>query len=495
MYRVGLGDCFLLTFQPGTSEEAHVLVDVGSIATGDGIPVAEAVEDIAAVTGGRLRAVVVTHEHADHVSGFQALREAGVRADEAWFAWTEDGSDPLAKELRRHRDDLLAATTHAAVRLEAEQQQLRDALRQRDPASAGVADQRAAFGDAISAGIRHLLAFHGVEDPGEADALAAASPEGLRAEPLAAAAERARAAGSRLERNMDAARQVAGGEVRYWSPGDVVERDWATGVRFFVLGPPRDAAAIRRPGKHGSANLYELANVVGAPLPSRHGAPTDVEKDVSWEPFDRDYMLRFDSDAPAATRVAAAYAAEEWRQIDEATAGAAAELALQLDNCTNNTSLVLAIEIGGEVLLFVGDAQEGSWLTWPGVKFAVREEGGEQTVRGEELLRRTTFYKVGHHGSHNATTKPGLELMGERGLTAFIPLDEDRARRRSWPMPARRLLDRLVEKTHGRVLKSDRDARADVPGVTRTPRYLEITLPLSEQRLAPREPTRERARA
>lgn len=152
------------------------------------------------------------------------------------------------------------------------------------------------------------------------------------------------------------------------------------------------------------------------------------------------------------------------------------DLALQLDNATNNTSLVLAIEVGDEVLLFPGDAQLGSWRTWPDVAFTVRDARGERTVRGKELLRRTTFYKVGHHGSHNATAKSGLELMGQRGLTAFIPLDEGVARRKHWPMPARKLFERLEEKTRGRIVKSDEDV-AGAPGVAVTKRYVEVTLP------------------
>jgi hypothetical protein len=46
--------------------------------------------------------------------------------------------------------------------------------------------------------------------------------------------------------------------------------------------------------------------------------------------------------------------------------GLAGRLALQLDSDTNNTSLVLAFELGksGRVLLFPGDAQVGNWLSW-----------------------------------------------------------------------------------------------------------------------------------
>jgi len=50
-------------------------------------------------------------------------------------------------------------------------------------------------------------------------------------------------------------------------------------------------------------------------------------------------------------------------------------------------------------------------------------------VTGPDLLARTVFYKVGHHGSHNATLRQqGLEQM-KRLKTAVIPVDEVVAKR------------------------------------------------------------------
>ena len=73
-------------------------------------------------------------------------------------------------------------------------------------------------------------------------------------------------------------------------------------------------------------------------------------------------------------------------------------LALQLDDRTNNSSLVLEFEFLDfkRVMLFVGDAQVGNWLSWQNVGWA-----NENTTL-PDLLARTIFYKVGHHGSHNA---------------------------------------------------------------------------------------------
>ena len=80
-------------------------------------------------------------------------------------------------------------------------------------------------------------------------------------------------------------------------------------------------------------------------------------------------------------------------------------------------------------------------------------------VKAADLLRRTVFYKVGHHASHNATAREqGLELMEHGELVAMIALDHDVAiqkRPHPWHMPADALYRRLIEQTEGRVLRSD----------------------------------------
>src|SRR5260370_18106955 len=108
-------------------------------------------------------------------------------------------------------------------------------------------------------------------------------------------------------------------------------------------------------------------------------------------------------------------ATDNWRLIDSDWLGGSTELALQLDSLTNNTSLVVAIELpDGDVLLFAADAQVGNWLSWQNLTWTV----GSKTVTGPDLLPRAILYKVGHPGSPNATLKErGLEQM-ERLLSA-----------------------------------------------------------------------------
>ncbi len=185
---------------------------------------------------------------------------------------------------------------------------------------------------------------------------------------------------------------------------------------------------------------------------------------------------------------------DSWRRIDGDWMEAASEFALQLDSATNNTSLAFALEIGpvgsGKVLLFPGDAQVGNWLSWFGkVQIGKRElgkdmvwttgtEGTGVKITAEDLLRRTVFYKVGHHGSHNATLRDkGLGLMGRFGgtsdLVAFLPVDQHVARDLAHygEMPLGSLIKDLAIRTNGRVARNDagkvpKDAKlADVPAL------------------------------
>ena len=94
--------------------------------------------------------------------------------------------------------------------------------------------------------------------------------------------------------------------------------------------------------------------------------------------------------------------------------------------------------------MFSADAQVGNWLSWQDLKWKV--DGKE--VTGPDLLERTIFYKVGHHGSHNATLRElGLEKMTSLKL-AFVPVDKKMAVKKRWnAMPLNSLMKRLNEKT------------------------------------------------
>jgi hypothetical protein len=167
---------------------------------------------------------------------------------------------------------------------------------------------------------------------------------------------------------------------------------------------------------------------------------------------------------------------DDWRLIDTDWLGGSSELALRLDSLTNNTSLVLAIELSdGDVLLFAADAQIGSWLSWQDLTWTI----DAKTVTGPDLLKRSIFYKVGHHGSHNATLREkGLEQM-ERLRVAMIPVDQEIANKKRWGrMPLDEIVAALDERTKpgkGAVLRVDRPLPETQERVVETELYFEVT--------------------
>jgi hypothetical protein len=165
---------------------------------------------------------------------------------------------------------------------------------------------------------------------------------------------------------------------------------------------------------------------------------------------------------------------QSWRRIDTAWVEGAPGLALQLDGETNNTSLVLAIELADQdVLLFAADAQIGSWLSWQDLHWKI----GDRNVTGPDLLKRTMLYKVSHHGSLNATLREhGLEQMQKLSV-AMLPVDEEEAKRRRWTrLPLPDLVAALEEKTGKRVVRSDQHPPDGIKNLVATKLYYELTL-------------------
>lgn len=110
MYRQGLGDCFLLSFHQGSGEHVHMLIDCGVVlGTGEpGVVMRQVAQNVHDVTGGKLDYLVITHEHWDHLSGFDAKQAralfAKVKIGALWLGWTEDENDDLARQLREERE-------------------------------------------------------------------------------------------------------------------------------------------------------------------------------------------------------------------------------------------------------------------------------------------------------------------------------------------------------------------------------------------------------
>jgi beta-lactamase superfamily II metal-dependent hydrolase len=97
MYRVGFGDCFLVTF-PGPH---HVLVDCGVHNSGDIGTLDRVLDDLEVETDRRLAVVIASHAHEDHIAGYLrgAERFKAYTIGEVWLPWSENRADPVARGL------------------------------------------------------------------------------------------------------------------------------------------------------------------------------------------------------------------------------------------------------------------------------------------------------------------------------------------------------------------------------------------------------------
>ncbi|MEM0989074.1 MAG: hypothetical protein AAGK00_09340 [Pseudomonadota bacterium] len=503
MYRLGHGDCFLLAF-PGQEGSArppvHVLIDCGykpgsqvpDPKTGEDIRIDAIVDDIVAATGGKVDVVIVTHEHQDHVNGFGTTRDRVPIFDrldeigEVWLAWTEDGNDSLANRLRRDYHDQLIGLAFAEERL----------------GMAGADPEQVQL-------VSELLEL---ELGGEEDSLAPGQAAAMIRERFRESLDKNRAMamsghtsfaveGITNKNAIAYLRGRATGGVRFLSPGGApVALPRGVKALAYPLGPPRneqlltdldpreqEAFHMRPPfAMDGAAQTFFAAaaaqsgagEMTGSPFATRyrHAAETVFATE---RPEYADDALREASGAVGKLEfMRGVYGPKDpdedptdgapWRRIDADWLDASEALALRLNDEVNNTSLVLAFELPDtrQVLLFTGDAQRGSWFSWADLEW----QTADGTVDARDLLGRCTFYKCGHHGSHNATMNgteqdswANIDWLGRgrfaEDFVAMIPANTAwaRGKKRPWDHPLPAIEEELRRKARGRVFRTDVD--------------------------------------
>jgi beta-lactamase superfamily II metal-dependent hydrolase len=342
-------------------------------------------------TDGKLALVIMTHRHADHISGFGSARDAfeTFEVERVWMSWFEDPKDKAALHIQA---GIAATATHLQAALAA----------------------RAAPGDLQ---YQHMAenALGVAKGGGNAGALAM----------------------------LHSFKAPGGGTtpVTYYAAGetpDLPDSLAATGLQAQILGPPRDMSLIAQ--MDNAAHQYLTSDMDDGDGPSA--------------PFSRAYnMAEFEwpkHETPL-------FSVEEiQRHIDDNQPDAMALAAQKADNALNNQSLVVLFTFQGKTMLFSGDAQWGNWANFLFGGPIGTPGHTTLTDQSKTILGNLDFYKVGHHGSTNATPMDVVKAM-KAGCVAMCSTDPGAYGKpeRGTEVPRTPLMTALMEKTQNQLARSD----------------------------------------
>lgn len=388
VYPVGFGDCFLLGFHYTGGDDRFVLIDFGSTElTRKRMPrsrefldyMKKVADDIATRCGrgngkgGQLHAIIATHRHADHINGFttktkpEAPEASGdvIRSLKPRFVvqpWTEDPDlDPKALAPAKAAE-IGGARGFTAL------------LAGMQSAAAGIVEE------AVRLGAKRMAPAGASEESASG---AAEAPGPGRSQRVAFVGQ-IRFLGEDNIANLSAVQNLiamakAKGSKALYLHADAKADLNLPGVKTHVLGPPtlKQSEAIRKMRSADDVEFWMLLGATGTRFTASGGVPF-----------------------PGRDCVDGAHVPDHARWLRDHVRSARAETLLgivrTLDKQMNNTSLILVFEVGGARLLFPGDAQLENW------QYALANP------EYRKLLAGTTLYKVGHHGSRNATPKAGL---------------------------------------------------------------------------------------
>jgi beta-lactamase superfamily II metal-dependent hydrolase len=207
------------------------------------------------------------------------------------------------------------------------------------------------------------------------------------------------------------------------TPSSPYTTDLLPHVEVFVLGPPRSEAVLAEMDPPDAESFF-------AAWESTFAAPP--EADPQQRPFAPQWSIdRATYEARLGTSLDVQFPATSEPYLGRSTDKTGLEIAARIEAAVNSTSLVLLFHIGSAWLLFPGDAQWGSW------------NAILQDPAAVAMLAKLSFYKVGHHGSHNATPVSFAKDFLTENVRVMLPVGPVR----QWPtIPRQGLLDLLAER-------------------------------------------------
>jgi hypothetical protein len=429
----GEGDCFLLRFIDDEDNPVHILIDCGIFyLTSNGKQrLNQIADDIVATTGNHLNILIITHEHYDHLAGFGFAKNKfkNMDIDEIWLAWTENTEgDELAESMYKKYEEVHQAMMAVTEKLKAA----------KDPWIQSINDVLS-----YSKNVNKLMnTVH---------------------------------------------KELSDNPPRYCYPKDPpITLPKVENLRFYVLGPPRDEDKIRSFASEKAIYgrplmIDEVTSFASAVLSSFGKDKLTPEERLQnrhlverSKPFDEDHGLEkkdalnllINNELFFETYYGPDDPDKRWRHIENDWLGSAGTLAIQLDSYTNNTSLVLAIEMldTGKILLFTGDAEEANWDSWKELEWTINNSDNEtDKLTGLDIVTQTAFYKVGHHGSVNGTLVDYLKNMRD-DLVVMIPVNQKWAKeKKGWEHPGKALYCEIKTKTSGRIIRADNRITEEKP--------------------------------
>lgn len=406
MYRVGFGDFFLLTV-PSSKGPQHILIDCGVTRgkTGNGEigTIRTAVRHMAAETGNQLALIIVTHRHQDHIIGFSrcAAEFEKFKVEAIWMPYWET---EVAKvhNFQAELEGLALGLGAAAL--------------------AGAPDE------------------HTDEILGIVENATGVSREG---------------GGGSNARSLDLLKNRLGVKPEYYYKGQkprLPDSLIEAGLQAVILGPPP-------PDELAFLQLNDLRKGVGQYLAASTESASGKRGRIT--PFGPQYIASADAYPPSAFREWAPrkpgerpdftgrHAAALENAVKTALPKAMLLAARKLDGIFNNQSLVVLFTWKDRKLLFAGDAQAGNWEYWLyDLDKPTSNPSGEKLAKeGSDILGSLDFYKVGHHGSTNATPISAVAAMNP-GFVAMCSTQHDTfgSAANESEVPRKPLLDALGKK-------------------------------------------------
>lgn len=449
MYQVGFGDAFLLSFEYDEElndgrDRRHVLIDFGSTSPPKSPKKLDAIADqVYKHTGGEIDVIVVTHRHKDHLSAFASPAIASKLCKSGYpklvvRSWTEN------PQITQN------ATGIALSGMEG---------------SNAIAGHSMAF-------VRSLT----VANEFAQELATRFAAMGIRSRSLAARVKQAAedqisnaAAVGQLERWADAGRASY---LHYGLASGIEE--YIPGICVRVLGPPtvdqhRNVLTQRQSDAREFWMLYrDMVRFIPADvlLTAARPGPGDSsdsgtrgEEDSGAE--GEEVVALGDGGAdPVAAIHEVPVGPIRWLtdRMERQQLNSWLRIVHTLDAVLNNTSIILLFEVprsNGQTarLLFPGDAQIENW------EYALKY--AQDAVANRDVLRHVDLYKVGHHGSRNATPHTLYNLWNEpktrdHPLVALMSTKPGvHGRSSSTSVPRKTLVAALDTRTRGRLYSSE----------------------------------------